>query len=441
MSRKTLVAVVLVGGALAAFACDRSPVAPADRARGLPPLVIMERQQRQLLDELTRAVAMSLARPAVRQAVYDALHASPYREHKLHLPVYLRNSGRPLLAAMAALRGAGATESAVLKTADSAIDLEFYMPVKSHFASWTGDDNLIVATALRDHEIPVAYDLRGERVVLTSADVPPATPTLAIVPVETDFRRVPQPGANVSNICYTDRADAAPSSSANIIEDCGGGGGGSPPPPPPPPPSGVYMTFSYVPGDYEGFLMGDPEFEVHALARRSATDTGFVDLQCSGEHAADGDGVQSGIRSSAYVYDQNGSSWSGQVLLFSKAQIDSAQGRDTAVVYWMWEDDNTACKIVKNQIDVSEFIKRVAQVVDSGWSGIKAIFDGKFAVGFKKLASAMNIFSSLQNDDIVGLIVAKEAVKQEWTDATHAIVTYNSDNTPNIQGRVKLVVY
>src|SRR5207247_4883524 len=165
MHLNSLVAVVLLRVDLAAFACTRSPVPPMDRTRALPPLVIIERQQRQLLDELTRAVALSLARPAVRQAVYDALHASPYREHKLHLPVYLRNSGRPLLAAMAALRGAGATESAVLKTADSAIDLEFYMPVKSHFASWTGDDNLIVATAPRDHELTVAYDLRGEQVV------------------------------------------------------------------------------------------------------------------------------------------------------------------------------------------------------------------------------------------------------------------------------------
>jgi len=37
------------------------------------------------------------------------------------------------------------------------------MPVKEHWDQWSGSADLIVATALCDHEIPVAYDTRGRR--------------------------------------------------------------------------------------------------------------------------------------------------------------------------------------------------------------------------------------------------------------------------------------
>ena len=66
------------------------------------------------------------------------------------------------------------------------LPLELYMPVPAHRAAWKGDDRILVATAHADHEAPVAYDVRGRRQIL-SADAPPGTPVLALVPVETDF--------------------------------------------------------------------------------------------------------------------------------------------------------------------------------------------------------------------------------------------------------------
>ena len=117
--------------------------------------------------------------PAGGAQVYTELHASPYREHKLHFGTFLRGSAKPLLAAMAAARsaapdagvsgGAALTSDAVLATLDSIVDLEFYMPVKEHFVTWTGGRDLIVASALRDDgRVPFGFDLTGQPVALSA---------------------------------------------------------------------------------------------------------------------------------------------------------------------------------------------------------------------------------------------------------------------------------
>src|SRR5439155_65682 len=110
--------------------------------------------------------------------------------------------------------------------------------------AWTGDENILVATALTDDDPPIAFDVDGRRQVL-DPKTPPTTPVLAVVPVETDFSRIP-------------------SRVEECIVDCGGGGGpiGDVLPPPPPPP-GLYMTKSHFVQDFEGWLKGSPEFEVH----------------------------------------------------------------------------------------------------------------------------------------------------------------------------------
>src|SRR5205807_7303032 len=123
---------------------------------------------------------------------------------------------------------------------------------------------------------------------------PPATPVIALVPVETDFTPVPS-----MQLC---------------MEGCGTGGGGSPPPPPPappPPPSGLYMTQAHFVDDFEGWLKGAPEFEVHVLGQKGQSDS-LTDYQCAGEK-----------QPAPYYFDQNGLDWSGSVMVFSKSQIDA----------------------------------------------------------------------------------------------------------------------
>jgi hypothetical protein len=80
--------------------------------------------------------------------------------------------------------------------ARDAFPLELYFPVAQHRAGWTGDDQILVATAGGPRP-PVAYTTRGERVIL-SAYTPPGTPVLALVPVETDFDR-PERGPTSSS--------------------------------------------------------------------------------------------------------------------------------------------------------------------------------------------------------------------------------------------------
>src|SRR5207244_3059502 len=106
-------------------------------------------------------------------------------------------------------RQTGVSAAEVDREAGAAIPLEMYFPVPEHRRAWTGDANLLVATAIGDHDIPVAFDLRGHRILLDPAR-PPATPVIVLVPVETDF--TPPPALRLCD------------------EDCGGGG--SPPAPP-----------------------------------------------------------------------------------------------------------------------------------------------------------------------------------------------------------------
>src|SRR3989442_12698813 len=108
---------------------------------------------------------------------------------------------------------------------------------------------------MTDDDPPIAFDPDGRRQVL-DPKTPPATPVLAVVPVETDFSRPP---AKV----------------IECIDECGGGGGGPigggvPPPPPAP---GLYMTKNHFVQDFEGWLNGQPEFEVHMLAPKGTSNS------------------------------------------------------------------------------------------------------------------------------------------------------------------------
>src|SRR5213080_2745566 len=92
------------------------------------------------------------------------------------------------LAAMAQRTGVATADLG--RAADGAIPLEMYLPVPEHRRTWKGDANVLVATALADHDPPVAFDVQGNRLVL-DPERPPATPVIAVVPVETDFSPSP----------------------------------------------------------------------------------------------------------------------------------------------------------------------------------------------------------------------------------------------------------
>jgi hypothetical protein len=310
----------------------------------------------------------------------------------------------------------GVADGDVRALLERVVDLEVYIPVRAHREAWTGANNAVVAFALRDHEIPTGFTIGGAPYQFTSADVPPDIPVIAVVPIETDFSPVP-----ARQECWEDCGD-------------GGGGGGGPPTYP----AGLWMTYSVIPGDDEGFLMGDPEFEIHVAARRTPLDTGGVDVQCAGEHAASS-GNQQGYASGNYVYDQNDTYWSGNVMLFSLSQIQATQTIDSSMALWVWEDDNDACKIVKQDVDIERLVKDLVPLVSSGRNAIKVLASQGI---WNVLAAAtyvlkvLNVFSNFQNDDIVGVILPEASVNQNYSDATHAIV----DRNAVVRGRVNLIM-
>src|SRR5947209_10154159 len=337
-------------------------------------------------EALAQHLARALAHPAFRAYVKAQLDSSPFREHKLHFQRFLGAHGGHARDEVA--RHAGVPAGQIDREALAVIPLEFYFPVPAHRRAWTGDANLLVATALRDPDIPVAFDPQGHRVLL-DPDRPPATPVIALVPVETDFTPVPS-----MQLC---------------MEGCGTGGGGSPPPPPPappPPPSGLYMTQAHFVDDFEGWLKGAPEFEVHVLGQKGQSDS-LTDYQRAGE-----------TQPAPYYFDQNGLDWSGSVMVFSKSQIDAYNAAHPGqnVRVYVGEDDDTACQI-KTSADAW---KKALDAVDGANQLLTAGKDTtsstgqtlwKFAKALQKLLSALPSLINT-NDELVGDAVQDNVVAE-----------------------------
>ncbi len=357
-------------------------VLPVTPGRGGNPAAERAAQER-----LARRVALALANADFRAYVKQSLDRSTVVEHKLHLQRWLRSADRRALRALAgASREAEAAVDADVATAPA---LEFYLPVPGHRAAWRGGEDILVATEREDHEAPVAFDTRGRRHLL-SPDSPPATPVLAVVPVETNF-------------------DAAPV--ANMYpgpgEGGGGGGGGSPPPTNP---TGLYMTYSHFVQDFEGWLKGSPEFEIHVMGQAGASDS-LTSYQCAGEHAA-----------SAYAFDQNELDWSGSVLLFTQGQLNSYKlshpGQSVRIV--AIEDDDGACQI---RLDGDRF-KTFQNTLQNAYpnvtggkdsvSGIARIF--RRANALQRILKAAYSFITSQ-DDLIGNAIEDKVVNEFHANA------------------------
>lgn len=378
-SHKALYPAVAAAALVAAAACSDTPRVTAPVA-GPSPVVsaAATAPDKPIPEGLARQFARALANPAFRAYVKAALDSSPYREHKLQFQTFLGRPDRRALRELAAANGVA--EDEITRGARAAIPLEVYLPVPAQRAAWQGDSNVLVATAIKDKDVPVAFDIHGKRHVL-DPDTPPTTPVIALVPVETDFSPKPQRQA-----CL----------------DCGGtGGGGSPPPTGPAP--GLYMTKAHFVQTFESWLKGDPEFEVHILGQLGASDS-LKDYQCAGEHAG-----------GPYTFDQNDKDWSGSVLLFSQQQIsdyNAAHPGQNMRVFFV-EDDDTACEI---RTDPSRF-QHLIMTVDSLNKRLTAGNDSSNAAqkAYKFAKVLYNIWQALaswikSNDELVGNAVQDQIV-------------------------------
>ncbi len=356
------------------------PTAPADNptvaATGAAPA---GPGQRAAQERLARRMALALADPAFRAYVREALDRSPVREHKLHFQRFLRGPDRRAMRALA--RAGREAESSVDADAGIATALELYLPVPAHRAAWRGGDDILVATAREDHEAPVAFDVHGRRRVLR-ADAPPATPVLAVVPVETDFGGDPNVGFM-------------------FPEDGGGGGGGGGLPTPP---TGLYMTSAHFAQDFEGWLKGNPEYEIHILGQLGASDS-LTTYQCAGEHAG-----------GAYAFDQNNLDWTGNVLLFSSAQLaayKSAHPNQNVRILAI-EDDDGACQI---HLDGNRFktFQSALQTAYPYLTGGKDTTSGTLGKVFKRANALQKILRAAYSwltsqDDLIGNAIEDSVV-------------------------------
>ncbi|HWZ28849.1 MAG TPA: hypothetical protein VNX15_09825 [Gemmatimonadales bacterium] len=333
---------------------------------------------------LAQRVALALANPGFRAYVWAQLQHSPIPEHKLQFQRFLAVAN---WRALHSLAQAGAdSEDVVLAEAVQAQPLELYLPVPGHRAAWHADEHILVATAVADHDAPVAFDLQGRRHIL-NPDHPPETPVLALVPVETNFD-----------------APAMLKCSVETCDNSGGGGIGGVPAPP----SGLFMTRAHIPdvGQFEGWLKGDPEFEVHILGQMGTTDQ-LSDCQCAGEHAG-----------GPYVYDQNATDWTGNVLIFSQDQLNQykVQHPGQSVRVFMVEDDDQACQL---RMDVDR-THSILVSVDSAYqllSGGRDTTTSYLTKMFKYARTGENLLSALaslinSNDDPVGNAVQDAVVGQ-----------------------------
>ena len=370
LNRSCGVAVALL---LIAACTDRTVTPPADT-----PVATMAVTAKRP-EALAKMFAKGLKNAAFRAYLKAQLNASPYREHKLQFETFLAANGSRALREIAAENGT--TKEALETEAKAAIALEVYFPVPAHRAAWTGDEQVLVATAMTDDDPPIAFDPEGRRQVLDPKS-PPATPVLAIVPVETDFSQ-------------------RPARIIECIDNCGGIGGDVVPPPPPAP--GLYMTKSHFVQDFEGWLKGSPEFEVHMLGQKNGTDS-LMSYQCAGEHAG-----------GPYTFDQNALDWSGNVLLFSKTQLDqyNAAHPNQNVRVFVVEDDDTACQI---KTDPNRFQKLIL-AVDSAYGKLTTGNDSSTMVtkAYKYAKALYNVWQALahwlkSNDELVGNAVEDDIV-------------------------------
>jgi len=398
MSRRIRLPVFALAVALAA--CDRPAPTANEETAPLPSVVSPNARsaiERAAMDRLARRLARALADPAFRQSIKNEIDRSPFREHKLQLQSLLKASNRSVLKDLARLNGE--PEAALQTEVDGAIPLEFYFPVPAHRAAWSGGSDVLVASARHDHDTPVAYDVSGRRQVL-SPDSPPATPVLALVPVETDFSGSPDNVATM--VC---------------LECTGGGGGGGGTSGPPP---GLYMTYSHFVQDFEGWFKGDPEYEVHILGQSGTTDS-LKDYQCSG-----------GAASGYYHFDQNSLDWTGSVLLFTQAQLNNYKtahpNQNFRIV--ALEDDDTGCVI---KLDAARF-KNAITIIQTQYPNLTGTKDTtsstllkyvKRANALQKILQAVYSFITT-HDDLIGNALEDVVVGQTYPGANWIIKGENN---------------
>ena len=384
--------------ALAAGCADHDPPTPPGSGQTIagPAAAAPEggSAQGRQLERQARRLARALNDPAFRHYLQTELAASPVVEHKLHFQRFLQRDDRRAVEAMAAPDHEDPGN--VIAEANAGLAAEVYFPVPGHLERWAGGPDVLVATAIADRDVPVAFDTRGHRILL-DPDTPPDTPVLALVPQETDFDR---PGGPQGAMCAFDECS---------IGGGGGGSGGSGSPGGTPSVQNLYLTRAQFVDTFEGWLKGNPEFELHVLGPVVGSDSSaMTSYQCIGEHAPTG-----------HYWDMNSTSWSGAAMVFTREQMDALERAHPGRSYLIMalEDDDTACEIKMGADRVGDLLTSLKNAYQS-YIGLKDIqvvtINGatRIITAAKSGASLISALANVikTNDDLIGMAIVDSVV-------------------------------
>ena len=440
---------------VAPVACDRTMITePALPATGPSPARVAAQSDRQgALTELARAVAVSLQDPAVRAEVRKDLRESRFgHEHKLELTGYVKSNGRLSVSKLA--KAAGKSDVALSEVLASGHNMELYMPVTAHRESWKGDGDLIVAAQLNDQTTPVGFHLDGTPAELSLA-TPPATPTLVIVPSETDFV-TPLDAAKWGNTHDANgaigtyrrigRGPKAPADGVSrmVVDPCSGDpAGGLPPecyPSPPTYPAGLYLDYSHLDDWKESWPRGDPEVEAFLIGPTVNPAADGEKLSCSGERSG-----------GAKYFNQDGHDWSAPVWsvegqLYSASELAAYQEvYKKPFVIQFWEDDQESCEIRKDDKSLLQQISEDLSTVRAAASVVINLLTYSYPGTFVFSSSAVQALRALghlnvwdNEDDYLGQITLQGGTGYNYTDMTHVLVLGTSGSTVYPNGYMRL---
>ena len=402
-------------------ACSESSLSPPSPIAGPSRSISSVPSDEQArVNDLTRSIALALSNSGLRNQLRIDLRDSRHtKEHKLELRSYLKGQNGGLLLAQMA-RVTGATRDSLMVLVNGVRPLEFYMPVAAHRESWSGGQDLLVASQLAEKDIPVGYDLAGQAVQL-SLSQPPSTPTLTLVPIETDFASP----LDATRYVNTNAKGGTTIGTFALIDPCS-----DPTAPgcqsgtnPPGIPDAAYLTALNLADVHEPWTKGVPELEFHVHGPQSKDYPLYgEDLSCAGELAP---GTQ--------YWDQNANNWSapigaGAPLIMSRYNINNFQARfpGEAVHYLIWEDDNAACKTVTDKDMKTILATSIGQAAGAGnlarRGGPLAVVG---AVAFSFTVSLITNGASLLlgNDDYVGALIAVKGTPDEalYPNMTHVV--------------------
>jgi uncharacterized protein YjdB len=341
--------------------------------------------------ELARAMARSLREPAMRGLVRAALAQSLVKEEKVHFNSYVRGPGRALLQSMS--RQSGRSEAGLEELLAQAGSLEMYFPVKEHRAAWRGGEDLLVASVYRDHEAPLGFNLAGNPVTL-SAKEPPATATLVLVPAE-DFTADGTPTGRGLSLGRGGQRTQVSQELSTTATDM----------------RGVYVKYVEIPGDYEGWARGEPEYEFY-LERFQG---GRQQLRCAG---ADGP--------SPFQWNMDGKTWSTPFLIGWESELPS----DAGFAMFLYEDDDIPC-VVNNDKDYVKLTLDALKAGNSAYTALQKRQSNKPLISFSHgMVESKSINSG--GDEYVGTVSSK-ILPIDTTEREFTVVNQNLQTTATVK--------